>query len=117
MPGYGAVDGDPAKNLLRQPAHAPIAFVILVALRIAADLYVIGYMRTAHLPWAAEAQPVVGALDLLAAADELMKDAEFVADAVADGRNLQCRQRIHEARSKPAETAVTQPRLLFVGHE
>ena len=62
----------------------------------------------------AEAQPLVGQLHLPAVADRLIEDAELVADAVADGRNVEARERVHVARRQPAEAAVAEPGLFFL---
>ena len=66
------------------------------------------------LPRVAVAQPAVGALDLPAVADLLVERAELVAQAVADRRDVERRERLHEARREPAEAAVAEPRLLLV---
>ena len=66
------------------------------------------------LPRVAVAQPLVGALDLPAVDDLLLEDAELVADAVAERRDLERRQRIDEARGEPAEAAVAESRLVLL---
>ena len=46
--------------------------------------------------------------------NDLIEDAEFVADAVADGRHFDRRQRIHVTRRKPPEAAVAQTGLFLL---
>src|SRR6185436_15094900 len=66
------------------------------------------------LPRVAAPQPLVGDLDLPAVADLLIEDAELVAQAVADRRKIERRQRLEEARSEPSEAAVAEARLFFL---
>ena len=66
------------------------------------------------LPRVAVAQPAVGALDLPAVADVLIEDAELVAQAVADRRDVERRERVHVAGGEPAEAAVAEAGLLLV---
>ena len=61
-----------------------------------------------QLPGVAELQPVVVLLDLAAAVDLLLEHPEVVADAVPDGRQLQRRQRVHEAGRQAPEAAVAE---------
>ena len=86
-------------------------------LGVAAELHLDRPLGPRDFPRIAEAQPLVGLLDLPAVDDLLLEDAELVADAVADRRHLQRRQRIDEARREPAETAVAQARLVFLGEQ
>ena len=85
-----------------------------LVLGVAAELHLLRPLRPRDLPRIAEAQPLVGALDLPAVDDLLMKDAELVADAVAERRDLQRRQRIDETGREPAEAAVAEARLVFL---
>src|SRR6185436_7674484 len=62
-----------------------------------------------YLPGIAEVQPVIVSLHLLASVDLLLEHAEVVTDAVADRRQLQRRQRIHEARRQAPEATVAEP--------
>ena len=69
-----------------------------------------------HLPGVGMAQPVVRVLDLAAVVDLLAEHAVLVAQAVADGRDLQRGQRVDEAGGQPAEAAVAQAGVgLFLG--
>jgi hypothetical protein len=66
-----------------------------------------------QLPRIAVSQPCVGDLDLPPVVDSLVEDAVLVTDAVADGGNLQRRQRSHVARRQTAEAAVAESRLVL----
>ena len=66
-----------------------------------------------EFPRPAALQPFVGDLHLPAVADELVENAEFVADAVAGGRNLEAGQRFHVAGRQATEAAVAKTRLLL----
>jgi hypothetical protein len=55
-----------------------------------------------------------GDLDLPAVANRLVEDAELVADAVADGRDLERRERIEIAGRQASEPSIPQPRLFFL---
>ncbi len=68
-------------------------------------------------PRIAEAQPLVRLLHLPAVDDLLLEDAELVADAVADRRNLERRERIEETRGETAEAAVAEAGLVFAGEQ
>ena len=63
--------------------------VIDIGFGVALPAHPIGDLGPADLPGVAQAQPLVRHLHLPAVPDLLVEDAEFVADAVADGRNLQ----------------------------
>ena len=65
------------------------------------------------LPRVAEAQPLVGLLDLPAVDDLLLEDAELVADAVAERGHLQRRQRVEEAGREAPEAAVAEAGLVL----
>src|SRR5262245_50612661 len=69
------------------------------------------------LPRIAEAKPLVRHLHLPAIVDLLVEDPEFVADAVADRRDLERRERIKVAGREPPEAAVAEPRLFFLVEE
>ena len=72
-------------------------------------------LRLGDLPRVAVIEPVVGGLDLPAVVNLLVEDAEFVANAVTDGRALKGGQRFQVARCEPAKASVAQARLLFAG--
>ncbi len=74
-------------------------------------------VRLGELPGEVEGQPVVGLLDLVAVLNLLAKDAVLVADAVADGGDVEGGQRIEEAGRQPPQAAIAQPRLYVAGHD
>ena len=82
-----------------------------------AELHVEGDLRAHDLPGVAEAQPLVGELDLPAVANRLIEDAELVADAVADRGNVERRQRVHVTGGQAAEPAIAEARLFFLVQE
>src|SRR5690606_22716204 len=99
------------------PADACAAEVIDVALRVAAELHRCRPLRARDLPRIAEREPLVGALDLPAVDDLLLEDAELVAYAVRERRNLERRERIDEARGEPSEAAIAEPGLRLLGEQ
>ncbi len=101
--------------LVRHPAHAQAAVLVGEALGVAAELHFDRPLGARDFPGIAEAQPLVGLLELPAVDDLLLEDAELVADAVADGRDLECRHRIEEARGETAEAAVAEARARLRG--
>ena len=115
--GHGRVVGDALDHLLGKPAHAISAGLVVVRLGAPAELHVERDFRAHDLPGVAEAQPLVRHLDLPAVTNRLIEDAELVADAVADRRNVERRQRVHVARGEAAETAIAQTRLLLLLEE
>ena len=96
-----------------QRTRRPIALIDVVFDR-AAELDLHGPFGPHQLPGIAEAQPFVGLLDLPAVDDLLVEDAEFVADAVADGRHFESRQGIDEAGRQAPEAAVAESGLLLL---
>ena len=79
-----------------------------------AELHAIRDLRAWDLPWIAVAQPLVRDLLLPAVADDLIENAELVADAVANGRHFDRRERIHVTRRKPPESAIAETGLLLL---
>src|SRR5690606_28114920 len=49
--------------------------------------------------------------------DLLLEDAELVAYAVRERRNLERRERIDEARGEPTEAAIAEPGLRLLGEQ
>ena len=74
---------------LRDPAGADPFVLVAVAFGIAPEFDIDGPLGPGDFPGVAETQPLVGLLDLPAVDDLLLEDAELVADAVTDGRDLQ----------------------------
>ena len=73
-------------------------------------------LRRGDLPGIAELQPFVGFFDLPTVYDLLAKDAELVAQTVADHGHSERGERVEKACGQPAQAAVAEARLrLFVG--
>ena len=70
-----------------------------------------GVFRTADFPRAAEAAPFIRRLGLLAVDEALAEEAKLVIDPVADGREVEGRERIHETGREAAETAIAEPEV------
>ena len=94
---------------LRQPAFAEGAVVVRVVLRAAAKPNLDHVIGLGKLPRISVQQPLVRLLDLPAVLERLLKDAEFVANPIADGRDVQRGEGIEKAGCQPAQTAVAQP--------
>ena len=77
--------------------------------RVLADLHRVGPFRANHLPGIALGQPGIGAFLLPVVVNALAKDAEFVADAVANGPQLEAGQRFLEARRQPTQSTIPEP--------
>src|SRR5262249_31665545 len=93
------------------------AVLIGESLGVAAELHFDRPLGPDDFPGIAESQPFVGLFDLPAVDDLLMEDAELIADAVADRWDLECRERIEEARGESTEAAVAEAGLVFVAQE
>ena len=90
------------------PVGAQAAVAIVLEHDAPAEAHGLRVLVARQLPGVAELQPVVVLLDLAAAVDLLLEHAEVVADAVADGGQLQRGERVHEAGREPAEAAVAE---------
>ena len=62
-------------------------------------------------PHIAQSQPVVRELDLPAVDDLLLENAELIANRKARHRVLKSRRRVHVARGKPPQAAVSKSRV------
>ncbi len=82
-------------------------------LELAPEVHVDGLVEPLDLPRIVEHQPVVGLFVLPAVLEALLEHAELVTQAVADGRQLHRRQRVHEARGQAAEAAVPEASVGF----
>ena len=111
------VVGDPAHDPLRQPADGVPALLVGPRLGVAAEAHAHGDLRARDLPGVPEGQPLVRLLDLPAVVDELVEDAELVADAVAERRDLQRGERVHVAGGQTPEAPVAEARLLLLGED
>ena len=103
------VAGLPSNDAIGNPADALVSPVGLVPLGPPPKTHVEGDLGSGDLPGVAQVQPLVGHLHLPAVTNGLVEDAELVSDAVADGRDLQRRKRVHVAGRQPAEPPITQP--------
>ena len=84
---------------------------------MAAEHDALAGIRRRNLPGIAVFKPLVRTLDLPAVADFLAEDAEFIAQAVADGRHPQRCHRVHVAGREAPQTAIAQPRFrLFIAN-
>src|SRR5690606_38850611 len=108
---------DAVHDRVRDPAHTQASEIVHVTLRPAAELHGRGPLRTRDLPWITEREPLVRALDLPAVDDLLLEDAELVADAVRERRDLERRERGDEARGKTSEAAAAEPGLGLLGEQ
>ena len=81
---------------------------------VAAELNFEGVFRPLQRPGIAEAEPFVGGLNLPAVANLLIEDAVLIADAVADGGNVEGGEGIHEAGGKTAEAAIAEAGFGFL---
>ncbi len=80
-------------------------------------VYVGGDVGLVDLPGIAVVQPFIGDFRLPAVMDFLVEATGRIADAVADGRALQCRQRVEITGCQPAQAAVAQARLFLAGQD
>ena len=108
------VVGNADHGLLRDPARAVAAAVVGVVLGAAAELHFHRPFGTGDVPGGAVAQPLVGSFHLAAVDDVLIEDAELVADAVAQGGDLERGHRVEEAGGEPPQAAVAQARFLLL---
>ncbi len=97
----------------RHPLDPITALLILIRLGMPAQFDHLRELRPGNLPDVAEAQPFVGYFDLPAVLDDLVENAEFVANAVAESGITQGGQRIQVAGGQPTESAVPESRLLL----
>ena len=95
--GHRDIARDPLDPVRRQPAHAHAPVRARVELGVPAEAHVPADLGPHDLPGVALLEPLVRGLDLPTVADLLVEDPELVADSVADGRNLERRERIEIA--------------------
>src|SRR5271167_1344086 len=71
----------------------------------------------ANLPRIAEAQPLVGLLDLPTVLDLLMKHSKLIADTVANGGHVQSCEGLHVTGRQPSQAAVAESGLRFLSQQ
>ena len=98
------------------PLVAHAALLVARRLAAAAEAHAIAHAAVAAVPKVVHAEPGARDFALRAVlADDLREDAVVVADAVAGRRITERRERIEKARGEPAETAVAEPGIFFLG--
>ena len=91
-----------------------VALGIDADLGVAAEPHLRRQVALLELPGIARLQPQVAHLLLPAVDKGLVKDAELVADPIADRRDLQAGQGIEVTGGQTTETAIAQARFLLV---
>ncbi len=76
-------------------------------------MHVVDHFGPLEFPGVAEAQPLVGIFLLPALRNDLAEQPEIITDAVTDRGDCQRRHAFHEARGKPAETAIAERGIRF----
>ena len=115
--GDRRVVGHAAHFGLRNPAHAIAVLLVGERLRASAEFHLIRDLRARDLPRVAVLQPFVGDLGLPAVADDLIENAELIADAVADRGHFDRGERIHVTRREPPESAVAKAGFLLLRND
>ena len=111
----GRVERNPANDARRDPADPVAAGLVAPDLGAAAESDGVRRARTARSPRDCPAPATCRCTSTCQPSTNLLiEDAELVADAVADRRNLERRQRVEEAGGQPAEAAVAEARLLLL---
>ena len=103
---HGHIVGNADGLFIGYPAHPMVAQLIEIGFGAAAKANKNGLIWLGKLPGPAAFQPFIGDFHLAAIANQLVEDAEFVADAVAGGGNLQGGERFEIAGRQPAQAAV-----------
>ena len=111
------VVGDASHLRLGNPADAEAPLLIRDGLRPPAKAHLVGDLRARDFPRVAVAQPFVRDLLLPPISDDLIEDAKLITNAVADGRHLHAGHGIHVTGGEPAESAVAQAGLFFLGED
>ena len=115
--GDRRVVGDALHYRLGNPAHAKSALLVRPRLGAPAKPHFVRDFRPRDLPWIAVAQPFVCDLALPAVADDLIENAELVANAIADCGHLDRGKRVHVTRREPSKSAVAESGLLLLLRE
>ena len=105
---------DPEDGTTLDPQGREIAPIIQAGFYATVELHTDRVFGAHHEPRAQRLEPVVGELLLPAGNEALREQAELVEDAVADGRQVERRQGVEEARCEPSEPAVAETQVAFV---
>ncbi len=111
--GDGDVVGDAEDCFGADPCRAAVTAIIKNIFYPSVDVDGLGVFGADDFPWVTEFHPVVGKFDLVAVAELLFEEAEFVVDTVADGREVKRGQGVEEAGSQATEAAVAQTHVIF----
>src|SRR5579871_3852348 len=104
--------GNRLYGLGRMPDRA-IAALVVDMFDTAAEVHVVDHLRPLEFPGVAEAQPFVRIFLLPAVGDDLAKQAEIIADAVADRGDTERRHTFHEACRQSSKTAIAERGIGF----
>ena len=110
---HGHIMGNADGLFIGNPTHPMVVLVIEIGFGAAAKANKNRLIRLGNFPGPAAFQPFIGDFDLAAIANQLVEDAEFIADAVPRGGNLQGGEGFEIAGRQPAQAAVAQARFLF----
>ena len=117
IPQDRGVVGNALHSPVGNPSNPVAALIILIVFGAPPKTHLKGDFRSNHFPWIAQSKPVVGAFHLPAVSNLLLEDAEFVADTVANGRDLESCKGIEVAGRQPAQPSITKARLLLLVEE
>ena len=112
--GDRRVVGDAAHLRLWNPAHAEAALLVHPRLGAPTKLHLIRDLRARDIPRVAVLQPFVGHLTLPAVADDLIENAELVANAVPERGHFDRRERVHVTRRQSAQSTIAEAGLFFL---
>ena len=103
-----------AQNRLSiHPAWTVVPAIIEHIFDASKNAHLLGVFGTHHLPRAAENNPIIGMLDLVAVVEGLLEEPKLVVDAVAERRVVKRREGIEEARSEATKAAIAKPHVDF----
>ena len=112
--GNRRVVGDTAYLRLWNPAYPEAALLVRPRLGAPTKLHLIRELRARHIPRVAVLQPFVGHLTLPAVADDLIENAELVANAVPERGHFDRRERVHVTRRQSAQPAIAETGFFFL---
>ena len=112
--GDRRIVGDAAYLRLWNPAHPEAALVVRPRLGAPTKLHLIRDFRACNIPRVAVLQPFVGHLTLPAVADDLIENAELVANAVSERGHFDRCERVHVTRCESAQAAIAETGFFFL---